>query len=101
MVRCFGDEIIMSSWRGSTGARCQVYISKRLQYTEKVHCDGIISPPLNILLEFLVGRYESGLSYSSINTARSALSQFLINTNSDSPYGQIPLVKRFMEGVFQ
>ncbi len=94
-------EIIISYWRDSTKAQYQVYIDKWLRCTQKIHCDSIISPPLNIFLEFLVSLYESGLSYSSINTARSALSQFLISTNNDVPYGQITLVTRFMTGVFQ
>ena len=41
-----------------------------------------------------------GLSYSALNTARSALSSFII-LDSDATIGTHPLVQRFMKGVFQ
>jgi len=44
--------------------------------------------------------YDCGLSYSSINTARSMLSSFL-QTDTTLTFGQFPLVKRFMKGIFE
>lgn len=49
------------------------------------------------VLEFLYS--QSHLSYSSLNTARSALS-CIINTES-VPIGKHPLVCRFMKGIFE
>ena len=43
--------------------------------------------------------YKSGVGYSSINTARSALSSYLTLGKSVS-VGQLPLVKRFVKGVY-
>ena len=39
-------------------------------------------------------------SYSSINTAKSALSSFL-QLDTDTSFGKLPIVKRFMKGVFE
>ena len=53
-------------------------------------------------VEFLTELYQLGLSYSSINTARCALSAMLVNsTSSNSTFGQHVDVKRFMKGIFQ
>lgn len=44
--------------------------------------------------------YAGGKSYSSLNTARSALSVVMVN-KSGLTIGNSPLVKRFMKGVFE
>lgn len=38
---------------------------------------------------------------TSINTARSALSALLHRKDNTIPFGQLPLVKRFMKGIFE
>lgn len=50
-------------------------------------------------MDFLTDLFEAGLGYSSLNTARSALSAFGL-TFSNVPVGRHPLVVRFMKGVF-
>ena len=46
--------------------------------------------------------HENGLSYSSVNTARSLLSSILqLDINSSIPVGQLPIVKRFMKGIYE
>ena len=53
-------------------------------------------------VEFLTELYKLGLSYSSINTARCALSAILVNSaSSNSTFGQHVDVKRFMKSIFQ
>ena len=47
-------------------------------------------------LQFLLSLYKSNLSYSSINTARSALSCIF----DDPPIGDEVMIKRFMRSVF-
>ena len=54
----------------------------------------------NFVLEFLVDLFDSGIGYSCINTARSALSAILCQ-NSGVTVGKSPFIKRFMKGVFQ
>lgn len=51
-------------------------------------------------VEFLVSLYKAGLGYSAVNTARSALSSFLILENNEK-FGDHPLVVRCMKGIFE
>ena len=57
-----------------------------------------IQPSINQILEFLYQQYSLGIGYSALNTARSALSCFISINNV--PVGQIPIICRFMKGVF-
>ena len=59
-----------------------------------------ISASLENGLEFLHQQYENGLSYSGINTARSALSTVIFLSDGSS-FGHHPLVSRFLKGVFE
>ena len=52
------------------------------------------------VVEFLSYLYEHNHGYSSINTARSALSVLFCDENGFS-IGKDPLVKRFVKGVFE
>lgn len=52
------------------------------------------------LIEFLTQLVSSGLSYSVVNTARSALSTFLSMCGFEQ-LGKRPLVCRLMKGVFE
>ena len=51
-------------------------------------------------MEFLYHQYENGLSYSGINTARSALSTAILLPDGSS-FGNQPLVSRFLKGVYE
>ena len=51
----------------------------------------LISASLEDVLEFLHHQYENGLSYSGINTARSALSTVIFLPDASS-FGDHPLV---------
>ena len=59
----------------------------------------IFTPTEVVLIEFLTMLYKSGVGYSSVNTARSALSSYLTLGKSVS-VGQLPLVKTFLKGVY-
>ena len=50
-------------------------------------------------VDFLFTEYEKGLSYSALNTIRSALSTVIFPTNQS--FGSHPLVTRFLKGVFE
>ena len=50
-------------------------------------------------MEYLTELFHTGLSYSGLNTARSALSS-VININDKLPCGEHPLIKRLMKGFF-
>ena len=49
---------------------------------------------------FLVSLHEQGLSYTTINTARSALSAIILPTDNVN-IGSHPIVSRFMKGIFK
>ena len=51
------------------------------------------------MLDFLTELYNTGLDYSAINTARSAISSILLSTGAVS-FGSRPLVVRFLRGVY-
>ena len=55
-------------------------------------------PSISQVLDFLSELFHSGLGYSGLCTARSALSSVI--TIDDKPLGQHHLIKRFMKGVF-
>lgn len=52
------------------------------------------------MLQFLTKLFEEGLSYSSLNSARAALSSFAVIPNGEGTIGSHALVARFMRGVF-
>lgn len=89
--------VLMKSWRGSTCKQYNVYIKKWFQYSSQVQCNSCV-PTISNVLDFLASLMTEGCGYSAINTARSALSGFIIVDNL--PVGQHPLVKRFLRGVF-
>lgn len=68
-----------------------------MQFCVKKQIDSV-QPSVNDVLHFLTVLYDKKLQYSAINTARSALSTFIFINNV--PVGQLPLVCRFMKGVF-
>ena len=51
-------------------------------------------------MDFFTHLYEQGLTYSVINTARSALSSY-ITLEDGTSLGQHPLVSRLLRGIFQ
>lgn len=58
-----------------------------------------LRPSIGNVIDFLTGLFtEQNLSYSSLNTARSALSTTVLVDNI--PVGRHPMVVRFMRGVF-
>ena len=50
---------------------------------------------------FLVELFESGIGYSGMNTARSALSCLSFKSFNGFPFGSRPTVSRFLKGVFE
>lgn len=90
----------MSSWRDGTQIQYQSVAKKWFEFCDKNNCD-VISTSLPLATSFLSDLFHSGLSYSYINTARSVLSSLLYFDDSPIPFGQLPIVKRFMKGVFE
>ncbi|XP_046564208.1 uncharacterized protein LOC124273040 [Haliotis rubra] len=91
-------DVMLQSWRGSTRKQYKTYWDRWIKFCSRKQVDSV-SPPIEMVLEFLYELYSEGLSYSSLNTARSALSVLIVSTAV--PVGEHPLVKRFMKGVYQ
>jgi hypothetical protein len=64
--------------------------------------EALIGPMLRVEqgIDFLANLFEQKLSYSAINTARSALSVILTPKDGTS-FGENRLVYRFLKGVFE
>ena len=95
-------EIIMHSWRDSTHKQYRVYINKCLQFCSEGSHDPL-RPVVRPVLLFLHSLFEKGLSYSALNTARSAISNIDMNSDGDpdhTPVGKHFLVCRYLKGVF-
>ena len=91
--------IVLASWREGTKSQYQSSLNKWISY-----CDAndisVLSPDLPQALDFLSKLYNENSSYSTINTAKSALSS-LLQLDFDIPFEQLPLVKRVMKGIFE
>ncbi len=85
-------DIILSSWRGGTKSRYQSVAKRWFKFCEKNNCDAL-SPTLPLAISFLSELFNSGLSYSYINTARGTLSSILCCNNTSIPFGQLPTVE--------
>ena len=88
--------MMLKSWKPSTLKQYKVYLNKWLKF-----CSSLGKNPLkrNILrkLEFLRKLFnKENLGYSAINTARSALSCIF----DSPPFGEEPLVIRFMKSIY-
>ena len=92
------SDIIMQSWRTSTRVQYSSYIKKWLEYCHKWQINPI-SPPVASGLNFLAELYHKGLSYSALNTARSALASVIVLQGNQS-FGNHPLVSCFLKGTF-
>ena len=89
----------MASWRAGTSKQYQTYLKRWQQYCIEKNID-VFQAGVNNGVEFLVSLYKSGLGYSAINTARSALSSILVLQNGEK-FGEHPLVVRCMKGIFE
>ncbi|XP_046572555.1 uncharacterized protein LOC124280619 [Haliotis rubra] len=90
-------DIMLCSWRDSTQKQYGTYLCKWMSFCTERSVDPM-SPSLSNGLAFLADLYKQGLSYSALNTARSALSSVIKLNNM--PFGQHDRVVRFMKGVF-
>ena len=91
--------LLMASWRGGTKKQYSGYIKKWTAFCLQRKINHL-QPPVGAVLDFLSELFEQGLTYSAINSARSALSSY-VTLEDGSVVGQNPLVCRLLKGVFQ
>ena len=89
----------MASWRTGTTKQYEVYLKRWEQFCQSQGINRFDASVENGI-DFLATLFTSGLGYSAINTARSALSSVLILPNNRT-FGAHPLVARFLKGVFE
>ena len=91
------SDIILCAWRDRTKKQYRTYISKWENYCNP---KGIspVSATVAQGINFLAELVKSGVGYSGVNIARSAISTILVISDS-ATFGTHPLVKRFLKGV--
>lgn len=92
-------DIIMASWRTGTTKQYDVYLKRWEQFCQSKEINRLDASVENGIA-FLAALFTSGLGYSAINTARSALSSVLILPNNIT-FGTHPLVAWFLKRVFE
>ena len=93
------QEILLQSWRKGTQKQYETYLQKWLSFCGERHSDPL-QPTIDQVIDFLTHLFISGIGYSAMNTARCALSTFVILEGNIS-VGSHPLVKRFLKAVYQ
>lgn len=88
----------MHAWRESTHKQYRSSLTKWLGFSDNMNSNPFKTSIVTVL-KFLTDLHKQGLSYSAINTARSALSAFVQLTDGQN-IGSHPLVTKFMKGVF-
>lgn len=86
------------SWRPATRKKYDAHLRKWRVFCEKRAVDWI-RPPISACVDFLASLHSAGMSYSAINTARSALSAVVLIPGGNT-VGEHALVRRVMRGVF-
>jgi site-specific recombinase XerD len=69
-------KVIMALWRKGTKVQYQTYLTKWIKWCTDKGCNPLTAS-ISAAIDFLANLYDLGYSYSSINTARSALSSLL------------------------
>ena len=93
------QKVLMASWRTGTTKQYHTYLKRWLLYCKENAVD-VFRPGVNKGVEFLVSLFRSGLAYSAVNTARSALSSIIILSDG-SKFGEHPLVCRCLKGIYE
>lgn len=92
-------KVMEESWRSGTRKQYATYLQKWRRYCSLRDIDPIC-PSVEDGINFLAELYDSGIGYSAINTARSAVSSIITLPNNSS-FGAHPMVCRFLKGVFE
>ena len=92
-------KLIMASWGDRTKKQYSTYLTKWQKFCNQRQISHI-QPSVVSVLDFLTLLYQQGLTYSAINTARSALSSYITLENGTC-VGKHPLVSRLMKGIIQ
>ena len=92
------QEILLASWRPGTLKQYDSYLHRWAKFCHDNEIN-VYQPRVEQVVEFLTQLFQTGLGYSAINTARSALSSIV--TLGHVPLGEHPMIKRFLKGIFE
>ena len=81
-----------------TGKRYSSHIERFVKFCCERYTDPIQATTM-MRTEFLTEYFKTGVGYSSVNSARSALPS-IIKPVSNVPFGKSPLIYRVLRGVF-
>ena len=92
-------EILSASWRVGTGKRYNSHVERFVKFCRERYTDPIQATTTDMGIEFLTEYFKTGVDYSSVNSAHSALSS-IIKPVCNVPFGKSPLICRLLKGVF-
>lgn len=103
---CLSDEatkVCLASVTKSTTSQYNTYMRRFQEFCRDSGVEDFLHPTLELGIEFLTRMYKDGLSYSTINAARSALSQFIHmrGFGKEVDFGKHALTVKFMKGIFK
>ena len=92
-------DLVINSWSKGTQKQYLPYVNRWFDYCTRYNVDPFNSS-VNQDEEFLAEYFHEGVSYSMVNTARSALSS-VFPANDGTPFGKHPLIGRLLRGMFK
>lgn len=95
-------KICMASWSKSTSVQYEHHIRDFETFCLSRGVRDFLCVPVAVPIEYLTSLFKQGKSYSTINSARSALSQYVqLSAETGCDFGKHPLTSKFMKGVFK
>ena len=92
-------DLVMNSWSKGTQTQYSPHINRQSDYCTRHNIDTFDSS-VNQGGEFLAEYFHKGVSYSMVNTARSALSN-VFPAKEGTPFGKHPLIIRLLRDMFK
>ena len=92
-------QIIMAAWRPATISQYRSHWSKWFHF-----CNQRQINPLQVsvqdLIQYLTTLYQAGLSYSTINAAKSAIVAYVSTCTDNAQLGNSVMLQKFIRGIF-
>ena len=92
-------ELAMNSWSKGTQKQYSLHINRWFNYCRRHNVDSFDSS-VKQSAEFLAEYFHEGVSYSMVNTARSAWSS-IFPAKDGTPFGKHPLIVRLLRGMLK
>lgn len=93
------SELILKSWKTEPQKQHRTHLERWKVFCTSRKVNPLCGTVANGV-DFLITQYKRGLTYSSLNTARCALSTVILLPNGNT-FGNHPLVTRLMKAVFE